>query len=197
MKAHRHWHGPPARRIDPVRPVHRPEPVRVSLDFPMPVTQADILHSGLDRLLERALSRPAMRGRSVLGIRLGGHLEGGRSWSVDVVLREPTAGREAIAFPLRSRMVLSPPPRALETLTLEIFQFGPPTTQVDLFDRSEESGRSAAGLELAEGAVPKALRKAMKELKLKLGCSPLYRVVEIDPWSRIPERRHALMEFDP
>ena len=38
---------------------------------------------------------------------------------------------------------------------------------------------------------------AQKELKLRLGHSPLFRVVEVDPWSRIPERRHALLSFDP
>ena len=85
----------------------------------------------------------------------------------------------------------------METLILEFFQFGPPTSQVDIFDRKEEGGREAAGRELTQGEVPFALREAVKELKLKLGYSPLYRVVEVDPWSRIPERRHALLHFDP
>ena len=52
-------------------------------------------------------------------------------------------------------------------------------------------------MELEEGAVPPPLQEAVKELKLKLGHSPLYRVVEVDPWSRIPERRHALLNFEP
>ncbi len=124
-------------------------------------------------------------------------LEGGGSWSIEVVLREPTAQRDKIAFPLRSRMSISPPPRAVETLVVEFFQFGPPTSQMDIFDRKEEGGRKAAGHELTRGEVPFSLREAVKELKLKLGYSPLYRVVEVDPWSRIPERRHALLHFDP
>ena len=45
--------------------------------------------------------------------------------------------------------------------------------------------------------MPAALRSAVRELKLRLGHSPLYRVVEVDPMSRIPERRHALLSFDP
>lgn len=184
-------------RIDRVRPCHRPLPIRSSLDFPTPVGQVGTLHGALDRLLERGLSRPARRGRSIQGVRMDALLEGGGSWSIEVVLREPTAQREKIAFPLRSRMSISPPPRAVETLILEFFQFGPPTSQMDIFDRKEEGGREAAGLELAQGEVPFALREAVKELKLKLGYSPLYRVVEVDPWSRIPERRHALLHFDP
>ena len=73
----------------------------------------------------------------------------------------------------------------------------PKRIQVGLFDRKERSGREAGGRDLAEGVVPHSLREAVKELKLKLGYSPLYRVVEVDPWSRIPERRHALLNFDP
>ena len=37
------------RRIDPVRPWHRPRPIRVSLDFPVPVGLTETLHGALDR----------------------------------------------------------------------------------------------------------------------------------------------------
>ena len=116
---------------------------------------------------------------------------------MEVILREPTARKEAIAFPLRSRMSLSPPTRAVEQLTVEFFQFGPASSQAGFFDRNEEGGRESGGMRLEEDAVPHSLREAVKELKLKLGHSPLYRVVEVDPWSRIPERRHALLNFEP
>ncbi len=185
------------RRIDPVRPWHRPEPIRVSLDFPNPVGITETLHGALDRLIERALSRPARRGRSVTSMRLGAQLEGGGSWFVETVLREPTSQRERIASALRMKMAISPPPKAVDILIVELTQFGAPSAQTSLFDRKNENGRAAAGRELAQGEVPPSLRDAVKELKLRLGHSPLYRVVEVDPWSRIPERRHALLSFDP
>jgi DNA polymerase-4/protein ImuB len=185
------------RRIDPVRPWHRPRPIRVSLDFSNPVGLVETLHGTLYRLVERALSRPARRGRSVSGVRLGAHLEGGGSWFVETVLREPTSERERIAAPLRAKMAISPPPKAVETLLLELTHFGAPSAQTGLFDRKEENGRAAGGHELVQGEVPPSLRDAVKELKLRMGHSPLYRVVEVDPWSRIPERRHALLSFDP
>jgi nucleotidyltransferase/DNA polymerase involved in DNA repair len=185
------------RRQDPVRPRHRPRPIRVSLDFPDPVGQADVLHGAMDRLIERALARPARRGRSILGIRVGARLEGGGSWVGEVVLKQPTARRDVIRRPLRSRMALSPPPRAVEGLSLEFFEFGPPTAQATLFDRKEDGGRDCRSLDMEGGVVPGRLREAVRELKLRLGYSPLYRVVEVDPWSRIPERRHALLSFEP
>ena len=116
---------------------------------------------------------------------------------MEAILKSPTSQREPLAFNLRSRMSLSPPPRAVETLLVELFQFGPPTEQSSLFDRKEEGGRSSGAARLAEGEVPPTLRDAVKELRLRLGHSPLYRVVEVDPWSRIPERRHALLRFEP
>jgi DNA polymerase-4/protein ImuB len=127
---------------------------------------------------------------------MGAHLEGGGSWFVETVLREPTAVRERIASPLRAKMAISPPPKAVDTLLLELTHFGAPSAQTALFDRKNESGRDA-GSDLGQGEVSPSLRDAVKELKLRIGHSPLYRVVEVDPWSRIPERRHALLSFDP
>jgi len=180
-------------RIDPVRPLHRPRPIRVSLDFPAPVGDREALYRGLDRLLERGLNRPERRDRSIRAIRAGGYLEEGGSWEVEVTLREPSARKEDLSFPLRSRMLLAPPPRSVESLFVEFFDFGPPALQSDLFQRQEEGGRAAEGGSLAAGRISDALGEAVRELTLKLGYSPLYRVVEIDPWSRIPERRHALL----
>ncbi len=185
------------RRVDPVRAWHRPRPIRASLDFPDPVGQIERLHGALDRLLERGLTRPARRGRSIHTVRLEAMLEGGGSWTLATVLNEPTADRNRLAFVLRSRMALAPPTRAVQTLVVEFTRFGSPTTQEDLFDRSDVGARDAGGRTLSDGSVPAALRNAVRELKLRLGHSPLYRVVELDPWSRIPERRHALLNFDP
>ncbi|MDH5590859.1 MAG: DNA polymerase Y family protein, partial [Gemmatimonadota bacterium] len=185
------------RRIDPVRPRRRPEPVRVSMDFPVPVGMVQTLHGSLDRLVERALSRPGRRGRSVVAVRLSARLEGGGSWTVDVVLREATTQQSRLAAHLKGKMAVSPPSGAVETLVLELTDFGSPTTQQDLFARSDSGGRGRAGRDLSRDEVPPSLREAARELKLRLGHAPLYRVVEVDPWSRIPERRHALMSFDP
>ena len=184
-------------RIDTVRPWHRPRPVRVALDFAVPVGQLETLNGALDRLLERALARPERCGRSVTALRVIGRLEGSGSWMVDAVLRDPTASKESLAFTMRSRIVFLPPPRAVEALTVELFRFGPPSSQTGLFDRKDSAGRAEQGRDLADGAVPHSLRDAVRELKLRLGHSPLYRVVEVDPLSRIPERRHALLSFDP
>ena len=41
------------------------------------------------------------------------------------------------------------------------------------------------------------LTEAVQQLEQRYGLSPLFRVVEVEPWSRIPERRHALITYEP
>lgn len=184
-------------RIDPVRPLHRPRPIRVSLDFPSPVGDREALHRGLDRLLDRLLVHPERKDRALAGLRAGGYLEGGGSWEIEATLREPRALRDALAFPLRTRIELRPPPRALETLFVEAVAFGAPVTQTSLFDRGEPGARSREGrTEDGAAPLPAGIRDAVRELRLRIGAAPLYRVVEVDPWSRIPERRYALLPLE-
>ena len=41
------------------------------------------------------------------------------------------------------------------------------------------------------------IRWAAHEIKTRLKHSLLYHIIEITPWSRIPERRYALIDYDP
>lgn len=184
-------------RIDPVRPLQRPDPIRVSMDLPSPVGNREPLRHAMERLTERGLARPERRGRSIRGVRVGGFLEGGGSWDLEMALRQPTADRKEIVFVMESRLPLSPPPRALLTLFIEFFEFGAPDVQDGLFDRLGGGGRNEKDAPLEREEIAKALREALRILTLRIGHAPLYRVVEVDPMSRIPEHRHGLMAFEP
>ena len=38
----------------------------------------------------------------------------------------------------------------------------------------------------------------MRQLEMRLRTKPpIYKVMELEPWSRIPERRQALVQFEP
>ena len=43
----------------------------------------------------------------------------------------------------------------------------------------------------------RALRVAAREIHQRLKRHMLYRVIEVQPWSRLPERRYALIAFEP
>lgn len=182
-------------RIDRVRPEAPARPIRVALDFPSPIGQLELLHAALDRLIGRALEHPRRRGKSVRGLKVSASLEDGGSWSIRAVAREPTSEPERLGAFLRSRIALDRPRRAVETLRLELFRFGPASAQTGLFDPREGAARALGSLETKDGELLPAFRRAARLLRLRLGGAALFRVLELEPNSRIPERRHALMEI--
>lgn len=182
-------------RIDRVRPEAPARPIRVALDFPSPIGQLELLHAALDRLIGRALAHPRRRGKSVRGLRVSASLEDGGSWSIRAIAREPTSEPERLGAFLRSRIALDRPRRAVETLRLELFRFGPASAQTGLFDPRADAPRTFGSLETKDGELLPAFRRAARVLRLRLGAAALYRVLELEPNSRLPERRHALMEI--
>ena len=84
----------------------------------------------------------------------------------------------------------------IEKLTLEFFQLCPFEPQEFFFNHEKIRWEMPNSKKIAKGSISSSLREAIKEMKLRMGFSPLYRIVEIDPLSRIPERRHALLNMD-
>ncbi len=83
----------------------------------------------------------------------------------------------------------APPTKAVERLTVEFCSFAPGTTALQLFARDANAA--------ARAGRQRALRYAVQEIKLRLRRSPLYHIIEVQPWSRIPERRYALIDYEP
>jgi protein ImuB len=185
-------------RIDPVRARHRPTPLRVRMDLSTPLGEHDAIRNAMNRLVDRLLVHPERKARALGRLRMGGRLDGGGSWRVEVPLRTPSAQRERLAFALWHRFLLHPPLRALESLFLEALDFGLPETQTELFRAQEAGARDHHGEALrgGGGGLPLPILQALRELRLRVGGDPLYRVVEVDPWSRIPERRYALLPLE-
>jgi len=182
-------------RIDLVHPEAREHLVRESVEFLAPIGQLELFYAALDRLLGRALETSTRLGKSVRGIKVGAQLEDGGSWSIRAITRDPTSQADHLSAFLRSRIVLSPPPRAVENLRLEFFRFGPASTQTGLFDPRDGAPRVGGSLETHDGELLPVYKAAARLLRLRLGCAALYRVLELQPASRLPERRHALMEL--
>src|SRR5438094_322553 len=116
-------------------------------------------------------------------------LEHGESWLVEATLKDPSADRDRIAAPLRIRLEQAPPTGAVERLAVEFTAFAPGAADLQLFAR-DASAAARAGRR-------RALRSAVREIKLRLKRSLLYHVIEVQPWSRLPERRYALIDYEP
>jgi nucleotidyltransferase/DNA polymerase involved in DNA repair len=166
-----------------------PEPIVVALTFFSPVTDLEMLTQALAQLVERALKHPRRIGWRVRVVRVRAALEHGTSWMIDAVLKEPSADRSRIIAPLNTRLALTPPMKAVERLAVEFTAFTPGTTELQLFE-CDANAAARAGRQ-------RALQHAVQEIKLRLQRSPLYHIIEVQPWSRIPERRYALIDFEP
>ena len=166
-----------------------PEPIVAALAFFSPVADRAMLAHALDRLLERALKDPRRIGWRVQVVRVRAELEHGASWMITATLKDPTADRDRIAAPLLTRLEQAPPAGAVERLAVEFTGFAPGTAELQLFAR-DASAAARAGQR-------RALRTALQEIKLRLKRTLLYHVIEVQPWSRLPERRYALIDYEP
>jgi len=178
------WRLASGRDGEPLLPRRR-EPVLVErLVFPSPTASREGLAIALRQLSGRLFRRPELQGRAVRRMRLRFVLAGGRSWEKTVVFKEATADRDQAAFVLKSALDAAEVPGAVEEVTLE------------LSGLAQEVGKQAGLWSAARGRRQVRLREAVRQLKARFGQSPVQRVVEVEPWSRIPERRRALIDFD-
>ncbi len=167
---------------DRVRPLPPPEVVSVALELPAPATTRELLVLAIQRLAARAFARPDLDGRHVRQARLLAALEGGGSWEVLATLREP-GGQERVERALGYRLDGVELPGPVERLALDL------VAPIDAAGRQE-------GLPGFRARRPRELVEAARQLAQRFGSSGLYRAVEVEPWSRIPERRLALIAFE-
>jgi protein ImuB len=165
-----------------LRPRPASELVRESLELPEAASGIQ-LERGLGLLIDRLLARRERRGRTLRAVVLSAVLvERGGTW------REQAVFREALADPVRMRLVLAPRlatiPAPAEELRLAVERFGP-------------QARDQPGL-LDDPAAARAarLREAIRQTRAAAGPDAALRVLEVDPDSRFPERRTVLAPYE-
>jgi nucleotidyltransferase/DNA polymerase involved in DNA repair len=173
-----------ARGVDrePLRPRQPDEVLSERIGFLAPPVAIEALVVAGRQLLSRL--HPRLRQRAARRLRLRAALSDGRSWERAVTFREATADREQMLFILKSVLRATPPPGPVEELVLE------------LSGLTQEVAKQA-GLFPEKGRRRRQLVEAVRQLRARFGQSHVYQVVEVEPWSRIPERRLALIDYDP
>ena len=166
-----------------------PEPIVAALTFFTPIGERELLIHSLDQLIARALRHPRRIGWRVHALRLRADIEGGGSWLATILLKDPTADGARIAAPLKTRLEQSPPTGAVERLVLEFTAFAPGTSELQLFARDAQAA--------ARAGQQRALQTAAREIRMRIKRSSLYHIIEVQPWSRLPERRYALIDYEP
>ncbi len=169
----------------PFRPRERFEPVVATLTMPAPTVHTGAMCIAARQLTGRLIAHRSMRYRLVRQLRLRLRLLGGGSWERTLTLREPTGDEQQIMYILRKLIESLQVTGPVEEMTLECIGL------------TGETGKQRSLL-FAEQARRRAqLIAALRQLKAQFGGeSQVSRVVEVEPWSRIPERRYALIDYD-
>ena len=165
-----------------VAPRQPPSRLVETLEFPDAVGQELTLRRGLGVLVDGLLARPERAGRPPRKLALWARLVGGASWRRTVTLREPTADPE------RLRLALGPKLAELPAPVLKLSS-----------KRSSSPRATGEQLELvrAEGDVVRGrLKQGLRQVKAAVGAGGVSMVVEVAPWSRIPEARALLVPRD-
>jgi protein ImuB len=166
-------------KVQPRRPAVA---LHETLEFPEAVGNELTLRRGLGVLLDRLLARPERAGRPPRKVAVWARLVGGASWRRTVTLREPTAD------PARLRAALAPKLAELPAPALKL--------RLEVSQLAEHTGEQLE-LVAAEGSVLEGrLREGLRQVKAAVGAGGVSTVVEVAPWSRIPEARALLVPRD-
>jgi protein ImuB len=165
-----------------VEPRRVKETIAEALEFPEPVANELTLRRGLGVLLERVLAREERDGRAIRKVTLAARLVGGGSWRRTLTLRDATGDRT------RLRAALGPKLAELPAPVLRL--------RLELAELSESRGEQLELVELAGRELRTRLREGLRQARASAGSGSVCTVVEVAPWSRIPEQRALLVPRD-
>ncbi|HUB76473.1 MAG TPA: hypothetical protein VL977_05415, partial [Solirubrobacteraceae bacterium] len=166
----------------PVRTRTPAETVRAQLELP-DAASGLLCERALGILVDRLLAHPGRHGRTLMAAVLSARLvEGAGTW------RERVVFREALDDPRRLRLAIAPRlgrmPAPAESLALSLERAGPPPWQ------------QTSLLAEPDGTRARRLRDSLDQVRAAAGPHAVLRVVDLDPGSRVPERRLALAPFE-
>jgi len=170
--------GKPAR----VRGRRPPAEIVEALEFPEAIGNELTLRRAFGALLETLLARPERAGRFVRKAALSAQLVSGGSWRRAVTLRDPTAE------PARLKAALAPKLTELPAPVVEL--------RLELVELTEHDGQQLELLPAAGAELDVRLREGLRQVRASTGTGSVNQVVEVAPWSRIPEARALFVPRD-
>ena len=168
----------------PLIPRRHEQTVEEELSFEIPTATIGAITTATERLLARAFAEPSMRGRFARICTLEGAVFRAPAWHKRIVFRQPMGDPHKATGLIRHTLEGHPPPGPLEELRLSLSGLtGDAGRQESLFNEVRQQEN---------------LKEMLHQLRARLGMqTPLYQVREVEPWSRLPERRQALVPYAP
>ena len=167
---------------EPVKPRPRPDMLEQTLSFEEPLENLDALLAALGKLLDQLMPLLRKRYQVCRQVRLCFRSEDGRTWPDTVLLKTPLDSKPEILGILKRHLETASFPEGVSEICLGLAKLG------------GEFGQQAPLSSGAKGRQEEALQRLEKDLGDRFGHSSLKKVVAIDPDSRIPERRVALVD---
>jgi len=159
-----------------------PAELAEALEFPEAVANELTLRRAFGSLLDRLLARPERAGRPLRKAALTARLVGGGSWRRSVTLRDPTAERARLRAALGPKLLELPAP--VVELRLEAVEL------------SQSVGRQLELVRPPGDELAAQLSDGLKQVRASTGSGSVCAVVEVAPWSRIPEARALFVPRD-
>ena len=165
-------------------PITHVETIKESLTFPIPATTLHLVLNALKVLIGKAFNHPSLRRRNIRSINIEGNMTNRSLWEKQLVFKSPINDKEKVFFALRTSLETTHLPCSLEDISIILSGItGEHGIQSSFIDNVREQTQ---------------LRETMRQLEARLRTRPpIYKVTDVEPWSRIPERRQALIEFTP
>jgi DNA polymerase-4 len=162
----------------PLYPRVMEEAIEESIVLPSVTVSLESILTALEELLGRVFARISRAGLGVRSLTVWTRTWNSEQWERKIRFKEPAMDIRTIIDRTRRVMERYPQPGPVEQAGLNISRLGfPGGRQSSLFGevRSREH-----------------LMEDIRQLELRLGNPQVYRVKEVEPWSRIPERRYRL-----
>ena len=155
-----------------------------SITFPVPATSLVPILSAVELLLDRIFRSPFTRGKELRSVHIQSNIEDRAPWSKKIVFRTPLRNKETVLITIRHSFESNDIPGPLEDLRMTVWE------------TAHASGLQSSFLTHSRRSYQ--LQNALRQLELRLRIKPpIYRIKEMEPWSRIPERRQSLVEYAP
>jgi protein ImuB len=165
-----------------VRGRRPPSEIVEGLEFPEAVGNELTLRRAFNAVLDTLLARPERDGRFARKLALSAQLVGGGSWRRTVTLRDPTAERGRLRAALGPKLAELPAP--VTALRLELVEL------------TESRGQQLELVRPEGDELAVRLKEGLRQVRASTGTGSVSTVVEVAPWSRLPEARALLVPRD-
>ncbi|MCL0043915.1 hypothetical protein M1N24_00085 [Dehalococcoidia bacterium] len=167
----------------PLQPLRHKEEIAETISFAAPVFDIKPLLMAIEVLLGRLFNRPELRNKYVRSAIVEIQMINRSLWRQHVIFKPGTGDKAKAYQAIKGHM---------DNLALHGLV---ETVRLTFRNLMAETGKQES---LLRGIRKQSmLREAILALKIAQGQNPIYKIKEIEPWSRIPERRVALVPYEP